>query len=83
MQSVRLILHCAGLLGGVGNDVLREDCSRVQHPIGVDQLTPWRLRASVHDRLLSDDEFAVFSAISRGIAAFVRTRNAKQRQRRR
>ena len=59
MQSVRAILHGAGLLESAGRDAQREALRRVQQDSADDKPTPWRLRAEAHDRLLSADEFSV------------------------
>ena len=59
MQAVRAILGRAGMLAEAGRDALREAMVRVQQSSGGNKLTPWRLRALAHDRLLSDEEFSV------------------------
>ncbi len=59
MEKVRAILHRFGLLAGVASEALRDAMQRVQLKADGDNVTPWRLRALAHDRLLSDDEFSV------------------------
>ena len=59
MEKVRAILHRFGLLAGVASEALRDAMQRVQLKANGDNVTPWRLRALAHDRLLSDDEFSV------------------------
>ncbi len=59
MHKARAILHRYGLLGGLSSEALRDALRRVPLQADGKNVTPWRLRALAHDRLLSDDEFSV------------------------
>ncbi len=59
MHNVRAILHRFGILSGVGSDALREAMRRAQLRGDGHALSPWRLRAMAHDRLLDDDELSI------------------------
>ena len=59
MHNVRAILHRFEILSGVGSDALREAMRRAQLRGDGHALSPWRLRAMAHDRLLDDDELSI------------------------
>ncbi|MCC6949629.1 MAG: type II CRISPR RNA-guided endonuclease Cas9 [Bradyrhizobiaceae bacterium] len=58
MNAIRKLLHEADLLPNANSDALGQALRRVS-PLGQPQVTPWNLRASAHDRPLTDDELAV------------------------
>lgn len=60
MNAVRNLLHRHGVLRDDANsDALALALRRISPPGNKPQVTPWMLRAAAHDRLLTDDEFAV------------------------
>src|SRR5262249_5999364 len=59
MNAVRDLLHRNGILPDAKDDALALALRRIS-PLGhKPQVTPWALRAVAHDRVLTDDEFAV------------------------
>src|SRR5262249_18018126 len=59
MNAIRDLLHRNGILPDAKGDALALALRRVSRPSHKLQVTPWTLRAVAHDRLLTDDEFAV------------------------
>jgi CRISPR-associated endonuclease Csn1 len=59
MNAIRDLLHRSGVLPDAKNDALACALARISPPGRKPQITPWALRAVAHDRLLSEDEFAV------------------------
>ncbi|MFN3659400.1 MAG: type II CRISPR RNA-guided endonuclease Cas9 [Pseudolabrys sp.] len=59
MNAIRKLLHGAGLLPDTAQDALARTLHRISPPASKPQITPWTLRASAHDRLLTSDEFAL------------------------
>jgi CRISPR-associated endonuclease Csn1 len=59
MNAIRNLLHEQGLLPNAKDDALAHALRRISPPGRNPQVTPWTLRAAAHDRLLTDDEFAV------------------------
>ena len=59
MKAVRDLLHAHGILPDAKEDALALALRRISPSGKMAQVTPWALRASAHDRLLTDDEFAV------------------------
>jgi CRISPR-associated endonuclease Csn1 len=59
MNAVRKLLHQNGLLPDASRDALHDALRRVS-PKGTNPpITPWRLRAAVHERALTNDELAI------------------------
>jgi CRISPR-associated endonuclease Csn1 len=65
MNAIRNLLHEQGLLPNAKDDALAHALRRISPPGRNPQVTPWTLRAAAHDRLLTDDEFAVIE-LNRG-----------------
>jgi len=59
MIAIRNLLHKHALLPDAKDDALAHALRRISPPGRNPQVTPWMLRAVAHDRLLTDDEFAV------------------------
>jgi CRISPR-associated endonuclease Csn1 len=59
MNAVRDLLHRHDLLPNANRDALALALKRISPPGQRPQITPWTLRAAAHDRLLTNDEFAV------------------------
>jgi len=59
MNLVRKLLHTNGLLPNSSSEALHEALRRVSPKGAHPPITPWTLRAVVHDRLLTSDELAV------------------------
>jgi CRISPR-associated endonuclease Csn1 len=59
MNAVRKLLHDSGLLPSPSSDSLHEALRRVSPKGTHPPITPWRLRAALHDRRLTNDELSV------------------------
>ncbi len=59
MNKVRQLLHENGILPNRGADALAEAAIRVSAGKQAPPVTPWTLRAAVHERKLSADELAI------------------------
>jgi len=59
MNAIRDLLHRNGILPDAKDDALALALRRISRPGHKPQVTPWALRAVAHDRVLTDDEFAV------------------------
>jgi CRISPR-associated endonuclease Csn1 len=59
MNKVRKLFHANGFLPDSTTEALHEALRRVSPQGTHPPITPWTLRAVVHDRLLTNDELAV------------------------
>lgn len=59
MNAVRNLLHQNGLLPDAGSNALHEALRRVSPKDTHPPVSPWTLRAALHERKLSTDEFAI------------------------